>query len=275
MTEQELDLERKRLEDLRRIQSLRLLDDDFMNKVFEDKACAEFLLQIILERTDLTVQKVHSQHNLKNLQGRSVRLDILATDEAGRVYNIEVQRSDKGAGAKRARYNSSLIDANITEPGDNYENLNETYVIFITEHDVLKAGRPIYHIDRMIQETNALFGDGSHILYVNAQIKDNTALGQLMHDFACTKAEEMHYPILAKRVRYFKEEQEGVATMSRIFEEIKREAAQEAARKTAREKSIQVARRMLMMGKYSHEEISAISDLTMDEVKALDEGKPA
>lgn len=102
----------------------------------------------------------------------------------------------------------------------------------------------------MIQETNALFGDGSHILYVNAQIKDNTALGQLMHDFACTKAEEMHYPILAKRVRYFKEEQEGVATMSRIFEEIKREAAQEAARKTAREKSIQVARRMLMMGKY-------------------------
>ena len=275
MTEQELDLERKRLEDLQRIQSLRLLDDDFMNKVFEDKACAEFLLQIILERTALTVQKVHSQHNLKNLQGRSVRLDILATDEAGRVYNIEVQRSDKGAGAKRARYNSSLIDANITEPGDNYENLNETYVIFITEHDVLKAGRPIYHIDRMIQETNALFGDGSHILYVNAQIKDNTALGQLMHDFACTKAEEMHYPILAKRVRYFKEEQEGVATMSRIFEEIKREAAQEAARKTAREKSIQVARRMLMMGKYSYEEISAISDLTMDEVKALDEGKPA
>ena len=275
MTEQELDLERKRLEDLRRIQSLRLLDDDFMNKVFEDKACAEFLLQIILERTDLTVQKVHSQHNLKNLQGRSVRLDILATDEAGRVYNIEVQRSDKGAGAKRARYNSSLIDANITEPGDNYENLNETYVIFITEHDVLKAGQPIYHIDRMIQETSASFGDGSHILYVNAQIKDNTALGQLMHDFACTKAEEMHYPILAKRVRYFKEEQEGVATMSRIFEEIKREAAQEAARKTAREKSIHVARRMLMMGKYSYEEISAISDLTMDEVKALDEGKPA
>lgn len=140
---------------------------------------------------------------------------------------------------------------------------------------MLKAGRPIYHIDRMIQETNASFGDGSHILYVNAQIKDNTALGQLMHDFACTKSEEMHYPILAKRVRYFKEEQEGVATMSRIFEEIKREAAQEAARKTAREKSIQVARRMLMMGKYSYEEISAISDLTMDEVKALDEGKPA
>lgn len=37
----DLDFDRKHAEDLQR---LRLLDDDFMNKVFEDKACAEFLL---------------------------------------------------------------------------------------------------------------------------------------------------------------------------------------------------------------------------------------
>ena len=43
-------------------------------------------------------------------RGRSVRLDILAVDEKNHVYNIEVQRNDKGAGVKRARYNSSLID---------------------------------------------------------------------------------------------------------------------------------------------------------------------
>lgn len=106
-----------------------------------------------------------------------MRLDILAVDEADRVYNIEVQRNDKGAGVKRARYNSSLLDANVTEPGDEYEKLNETYVIFITEHDVLGDGHPIYHIDRTVRETGALFGDESHILYVNAQIKDDTALG--------------------------------------------------------------------------------------------------
>lgn len=154
----DLDFERKHAEDLQRLRGLRLLDDDFMNKVFEDKACAEFLLQIILQRTDLRVQRAHGQHDIKNLQGRSVRLDILAVDEADRVYNIEVQRSDKGAGVKRARYNSSLLDANVTEPGDEYEKLNETYVIFITEHDVLGNGHPIYHIDRTVRETGALFG---------------------------------------------------------------------------------------------------------------------
>ena len=129
--EQELDLERKHEEDLQRLRGFRLLDDDFMSKVFEDKECTEFLLQIILNRNDLKVQSVHGQHDIKNLQGRSVRLDILAVDIIGRVHNIEIQRSDKGAGVKRARYNSSILDANITEAGDKYEDLNESYVIFI------------------------------------------------------------------------------------------------------------------------------------------------
>lgn len=263
----DLDFERKHAEDLQRLRKFRLLDDDFMNKVFEDKACAEFLLQIILQRTDLRVQRAHGQHDIKNLQGRSVRLDILAVDEADRVYNIEIQRSDKGAGAKRARYNSSLIDANVTEPGDEYEELNETYVIFITEHDVLGSGYPIYHIDRMIKETGALFGDESHILYVNTQIKDDTALGQLMHDSSCTSAEEMHYQILADRVRYFKEDREGVTTMCKAMEDMRNEAVKENA--------IKAARSFLALGKLSYEEIANSLGLTVDEVKALDEGKPA
>lgn len=48
-------MERKHAKDLQRLSALRLLDDDFMNKVFEDKGCAEFLLQIILQRSDLKV----------------------------------------------------------------------------------------------------------------------------------------------------------------------------------------------------------------------------
>ena len=39
----ELDFERKNAEDLQRLRGFRLLDDDFMSKVFEDKACSQFL----------------------------------------------------------------------------------------------------------------------------------------------------------------------------------------------------------------------------------------
>ena len=211
---------RKNAKYVKLLRGFRLLDDDFMSKVFEDTACAQLLLNIILERDDLTVREVHGQYTIKNLQGRSVRLDILAIDQYGKRYNIEIQRRDEGADAHRARYNSSLLDANLTEPGDHYHSLGETYVIFITERDVLKEGLPIYHIDRIVQETGKPFGDGAHIIYVNAQHKNDTPLGKLMHDFCCTSAEDMHYPVLAERVRYFKENTKGAAAMCREVEKL-------------------------------------------------------
>ena len=144
--ESRLDFEQKHEEDLQRLRGFRLLDDDFMSKVFEDRKCAEFLLQVILNRNDLKVISVTSQYAIKNLQGRSVRLDILAVDQQDRVYNIEIQRNDKGAGVKRARYNSSLIDANVTEPGDQYQELNEKMMCWerISRYAMLTAlsGKP-------------------------------------------------------------------------------------------------------------------------------------
>ncbi|MEI3017581.1 MAG: hypothetical protein V8T38_10850 [Oscillospiraceae bacterium] len=86
-----------RAEILNIIENFRLMDDTFMSKVFEDKACAELLLRVILNRDDLTVVRVVSQFELKNLQGRSARLDIYAVDEHGKRYDVEVQRSDDGA----------------------------------------------------------------------------------------------------------------------------------------------------------------------------------
>ena len=273
-TQKELDFERKHKEDLQRIHNFRLMDDDFMSKVFEDKPCAECLLRIILNRDDLSVQEVHGQHDLKNLQGRSVRLDILAVDQENHPYNIEVQRNDHGAGAKRARYNSSLLDANLMDPGDAYDVLNETYVIFITENDVLRGGLPIYHINRIIEETGKSFGDDAHIIYVNSQIKDETALGRLMHDFTCTDPDDMNYPVLAQRVRYFKEDTKGVTTMCKAMEEMRAEAAKEAAERATRAKAVSIAQKMLKAG-MPYEEIADMVELSVDEVKALDTKKPA
>lgn len=266
-TPQELDFERKHEEYLYRIQNLRLIDDNFMTKVFEDKECSEFLLQVILDRDDLTIREVHSQYGLNNIQGRSARLDILAVDEQNKAYNIEIQRNDRGAEVRRARYNSGLMDANITEPGDRYDQLYETYVIFITENDILKAGLPIYHIERTIQETGMPFGDGAHIIYVNSQIKDDTKLGRLMQDFTCTNPDDMNYLVLAQRVRYFKEDTKGVATMCRAFEEVREEGE--------RRKAIEAAKRLLLGGKLSYEEIADAMGLSVEEVKALDTKRSA
>lgn len=163
-----------------------------------------------------------------------MRLDVLAEDKDGKMYNIEIQRNNHGAIPKRARYNSSLLDANITDAGEDYKNLAETYVIFITEGDIFGANKALYHVDRIVKETKKSFGDEAHIIYVNSKIQNNTVLGRLMHDFYCTDAKDIKNRKLAKRVKFFKEDKEGVKIMSNVFEEIKNEGAETRAYEIAR-----------------------------------------
>lgn len=136
---------------------------------------------------------------------------------------------------RRARFNSSLMDANILLTGDDTESLPENFVIFITEHDVIGGNVPVYHIDRVIRETGSLAGDGSHILYVNGAWRDESPVGRLMHDFSCTDPDDMNYALLADRVRYFKEDKEGIQTMSKVFEDFAKEIKEEVTKEVTRD----------------------------------------
>ena len=214
---------------LARLKTLRLIDDDFFAVCFaNDTECTEFILRILLEKQDLNVVEAKTQYAIDNLKGHSVILDVYATDSSGRFYDIEMQRGSKGATPKRARYNSSLMDAQLLLPGDEYSMLPESYVIFITERDILKKGLPIYHIDRTIEEVQEKFEDGSHIIYANASVRDDTQLGRLMQDLTCTEPDDMHYAILADRTKYFKYEEEGVSHMCEFWQELKDEGRAEA-----------------------------------------------
>ncbi len=250
--------------DLEYIKNFRLMDDDYMAKFFENNLeCTEFILRIIIGNPELQVQSVHTQHEIRNLQGHSVRLDAYATDNKFKKYNIEIQRSDKGASQKRARYHSSIIDANILPKGKDYDHLTETYVIFITEKDEFGSEKPIYHIDRTVEETGMLFGDGAHIIYVNGEYRDDSPLGILMHDFSCKNPSDMKYKLLADRARFLKESKEGQQAMCRAMEQMRKETAMAERRKAAK--------RMIKAGKLSYEEIAEYQELTLDEVKGLAE----
>ena len=135
----------------------------------------------------------------------------------------------------------------------------------LRKNDIMKAGLPIYHIDRTVKETGELFGDESHIIYVNSQIKDESALGKLMHDFSCTDAKDMKYKILADRVRYFKEDEKGVAIMCKAMEDMRNEAAREAEKM----KAIRMARLMIEDGKLNYEDIAMYTELTLEEVEKM------
>ena len=215
--------------DLERIENFRLIDDDFMTKVFDGRLEeTELVLKIILGIPDLSVLSVVAQKEIKNLQGRSARFDIHAVDSKKKLYDIEIQRADKGAGAKRARYNSSIIDANTILAGEQHEQLPETYVIFITENDVLAHDLRVYHIERIVQETGELFDDKAHTVYVNAAYSnEENEIGRLMHDFRETDPKKMHNAILADRVGYFKNDPEGRSIMCKAMEDMRNDAVLE------------------------------------------------
>ena len=226
MTEEQR--ERKHQEDLRRLREFRLMDDDFMTKCFEgDTRCIQLVLRLVMEMPDLEVMEVRTQVFVENLLNRSVRLDVLATDSAGRKINVEIQRADRGAGRKRARYNSSMMDVGLLEKGGSFDALPETWVIFITENDVVGHGKPLYLYERRLADTGERLNDGTYILYVNGAYRGDTPLGQLMHDFSCADPDDMHYGLLADRVRFFKQSKEGVEIMCRAIEEIRMQERKE------------------------------------------------
>ena len=111
-------------QDLERLKAFRYMDDDFMTACLKDNfAGVELILKIVLGKKDIIIKSVRTQEVLKNLWGRSATLDVHAVDSDNKEFNVEIQRKDAGAGAKRARHNSSLLDAHILKSGEETEDI--------------------------------------------------------------------------------------------------------------------------------------------------------
>ncbi|MCM1577935.1 MAG: Rpn family recombination-promoting nuclease/putative transposase [Ruminococcus sp.] len=274
--------ERIRLEGLEQLKILRPIDDFFMRELFRDnKELTEFVLRTITDIPDLEITEEHSQHDLHRLNGaRSVCLDVFAKDSKGRVYNLEIQRSGRGADPRRARYHSSSIDVELLDSGEDFSKLPITYVIFITETDVFGEGKLIYPIDRMNRATGKPFDDGEHIVYMNASYvndNDSSDLAKLAHDFLCPDADEMFLPIMAERTAYFKINPKGVEYMSKNMDEwgnkLRQEGIKEGIKEGRHENAIETAINLLAEGIGKLELIARATGLSLEEVQAIAEGR--
>lgn len=245
------------------IREARLFDDVMMTLAFDKNVeCVQLMLRIILGRDDIIVREVRTQSPQPVFTGHSVIFDIDAVGADNVPFDIELQNADKGADVKRARYHSSVLDTHQLPKGDDYSTLKECYVIFITKNDVMGAGLPIYHGERMIVELDKPMGDGSHIIYVNGAYEDtDTAIGKLMHDLMCKQPDEMYYDVLAERARYFKETDKGGSEMNESLERL-----------INSEKEIQkkeIIKKLIMKGNDSFEEIAECVGVSEEAVRQI------
>ena len=259
--------EKEHREDLAKLRGLRPIDDDFMRCIFrENKPLAQFVIRILTGKQDLIIETLETQADFKRLvDGRSIMLDAYASDSESRKYDIEVQRADRGADKYRARYHSSAMDIENLNASQNFDELPETYTIFITENDVFGGGKPVHRIERvdLDSESVSLFNDGEHILYVNGSYRGDSEIGKLMHDFGCWNPDDMKCEIMRNVTRYYKEDPKGVAIVCKAFEE------------TRNERSIWIAENLIEAGKMALDEIAIACGLSLEKVEELAEAKAA
>ena len=113
-----------------------------------------------------------------NTGNKSIRLDVYFED-GDTVYDIEIQKADKGNLPKRTRMYSSMMDANMLDKGLEYEELKDSYVIFICMFDPFEKGLARYTFRSICEEAEGLpLGDGRCIMFLNTK----GSIGELGED---------------------------------------------------------------------------------------------
>ena len=183
--------------------------------------------------------RVSPQKSLRNIEGKSVVLDVMCEDSENTYYNIEVQKTDNDNHQKRVRYNGSNIDTYVSEKGIRYEDLPDVYIIYISEFDTFNKGKTMYHINRSIEETDDEVDNGYNEIYVNAKIDDGSEVAELMKIFISADIPyNEKFPKICNSIRALKEEKRS-DNMCKIVEEYAKEYAKEHAREYLKEERLE------------------------------------
>ena len=228
------------------VRNFRPIDDTFFEVLADDIGVCQEMLRIILEDEKLIVKDVIVQSSERNLYGRSVRLDALCILGNGKKCNVEVQRSNNDHHLKRVRFNASVITVRDSQTDEKFEKTVDLIVVYISEFDIFKRGRVIYHVDSMIRETQEKVDDGLERVFVNTTVKDGTTISEYMDCFLQKEIDNAKFPKLTNRVHYLKHEEGGVNAMCEVMEKYSKEAAEKAAEKATKKANITAIKNMII-----------------------------
>ena len=135
------------------IEKLTIVDDFMFGAVMSNPKLCKPLLELILGVKILKIEYPELQKVINERYGsKGIRLDVYVEDEAGTVYNVEIQTTDKGHLPRRTRYYQGMIDLNILNRGEDYASLRRSFVIFICTYDPFGKGRWVYTFENRCRE---------------------------------------------------------------------------------------------------------------------------
>ena len=250
------------------VQNFNVFDDTFFEMVTKDKDAVEDILRIIFHEPELEIVELIPQSSVKNLYGRSVRLDALCRIGHDRYVNVEVQKSDRDNHLKRVRYNASCITANASDPGSNFENVRDVYIVYISRFDVFKKGRRVYHVGRALLDLSDVeaVNDGEKIIYVNGSSNvsadaEDEYVAELMAFFQNSNGLNEKFKNLSERVDELKNEESEVLAMCQLVEDY--------AREQKKTQAVEIALKLIAGGVLNDGQIAEATGLLVEEVRDL------
>ena len=250
------------------IDRLNGIDDILFQKIMEDRAAAQEILQTIMQDDSLSLVWIAPQTSLRSMPGRSVVLDCLCKDMQGRYFATEVQKADNDDHQKRVRYNGSSIDTYFSEKGITFQEVPEVFSIFLTKFDLFHSGKAVCQVRRIVDPIGRVVSNGFHEIYINAAVNDGSKAAQLMQYLLCTEDCNPVFPKVSARVQFLKHNRSEVNAMCELVEEYARERAEKATIKTA----VESAQKGVKEGLPFDMAVKIFSMLSVDDLKLIYNG---
>ena len=248
----------RRLKDL---EQLTLLSDVFMSVVLSDRNACQHVIRILMDDPGIELVSVRTQYVISKVISHGARLDVLAEDKKGVICHLEIEGADVADHARRTRFYGSVTDGEFLRKGRDYSELPERYIFYISRKDIWKNGYTVYEEEKRFRQTGKKHNDGSHLIYVNAEIDDGSRIAKLMKYFKTADPFDDSEGELSKRVRFLKTEEGGIEIMCEIMERI-REEGRESGMKESHKKTAWNLEKMGMpldsIAKVVEEDISVV-----------------
>ena len=150
---------------------LTIADDFMFCKIMQDESICKQFLEMILAGQIGKIACLSPQNSVATgIEAKSVRLDLLVKDEAGKSYDIEMQVSNEHNLPKRMRYYQAAIDIAFLDKGTHYKALNESYIIFVCLFDAIGKGKPLYTFENIcLEDRQTPLQDGTKKVIINAE----------------------------------------------------------------------------------------------------------
>lgn len=160
----------------KKFEELDIRDWFIFGRVMEDPdLCHDFLSTLLQENIGRLTTIVREKELRVMVDGKTIRLDICATEDAVSIYNAEMQNLSAKKTIEslhlphRSRAYQSLIDCDVLDRGMKFKDLPDVNIVFICTFDPFGKGKYLYLFENTCEGDAGLkLGDRARRFFFNA-----------------------------------------------------------------------------------------------------------